>query len=458
MSFDTTKVYKAGTLQYTLSGLVVLFIWLIFGEFCWFMLEVVIPRLFPFLLKELKASNLTISFMVSSVPAILNITVIPALCVRSDRCRSTLGRRIPFLLITAPPLTLFMILIAYSNDIGRFAFDKFFSDYPLITQGGFLIAVMCMLMILFHIFNTSLNVIYKCLYVDVVPTEVMGRFLSLTRAVSTFASFIFSRYIFSLHEKYMREILIIIGIIHLAAFIVLCVGVKEGKYPDIEPIKKKNRFDGVKIYMRECFTHPIYLYFFLSNMFVALTWCMMPLYLFFYTEDLGMTMDELGKYIGWAYLVMAVCSVPAGYLVDKVNVIRITYISLLLICLSHLVSFFIYDKTIFIVVGLISTVPSAIYGISSVAMGVQLLPKKKYAQFISAMQMVMGIGMIAGNFVAGPLFDFLGSYRYIMLWYTVFEILAAAMVMLVLRQWIVNGGQSGYAAPESDSSADISCN
>ncbi len=413
------------------------------------MLEVVIPRLFPFLLKDLRASNLTISFMVSSVPAILNLTIIPALCVKSDQCRSRLGRRIPFLLVLAPPLTLFAILLAYSNGIGTFAFDKFFTNYPLITKGGFLIAMMCFLMTVFHVFNSSLNVIYKCLYVDVVPAEVMGRFVSITRAISTFASFIFSRYIFGLHETYMREILIVLGVVHLAAFMILCTFVKEGKYPYAEPIKNQRRLDGVKLYMRECFTHPIYIFFFLSNMFVALTWCMMPLYLFFYNEDLGMSMDEIGKFIGWIYLVMAACSIPAGYLVDKVNPIRLTFISLLLIGTSHAVTFFIYDKNIFIVIGLISTIPSALYGISSVTMAVQLLPKKKYGQFISAMQMVMGMGMIIGNFVAGPLFDLLGSYRYMMIWYMVFELLAAAMVFLVYRHWAALGGTAGYIAPES---------
>ena len=90
------KIYEVGTLKYTNYGLVILFIWLLWGDFCYIMLESVIPRILPLLMKKLNASNQLIGFILGSLPSIIGITVMPVLGVISDRHRGRWGRRIRF--------------------------------------------------------------------------------------------------------------------------------------------------------------------------------------------------------------------------------------------------------------------------------------------------------------------------------------------------------------------------
>jgi len=54
---DNAKQYFVGTLSYTKVGLVWLFVWLLWGDFCFTLMEAVIPSIVPLKLKELGAPN-----------------------------------------------------------------------------------------------------------------------------------------------------------------------------------------------------------------------------------------------------------------------------------------------------------------------------------------------------------------------------------------------------------------
>jgi hypothetical protein len=50
------KTYRVGTLIYTTKGLAILFLWLLWGDFCYTILEAVVPRILPLLMKSLDTS------------------------------------------------------------------------------------------------------------------------------------------------------------------------------------------------------------------------------------------------------------------------------------------------------------------------------------------------------------------------------------------------------------------
>src|SRR5512147_2487343 len=110
--------FRCGTLRYTKAGLVMMFTWMLWGDFCFQIMEVVMPKLLPLQLKDMKSSNLLISMLVGSLPGVMNMFITPIVSVRSDRLRTRWGRRIPFLLIPAPFVALFLILLAYGAEIG----------------------------------------------------------------------------------------------------------------------------------------------------------------------------------------------------------------------------------------------------------------------------------------------------------------------------------------------------
>jgi hypothetical protein len=87
------RTYHCGTLTYTKVGLVVLFAWLLWGDFCFTLMETVVPSVLPLKLKALGCSNLVMGLILSTIPGLLNMTICPYVSFKSDRYRSKWGRR-----------------------------------------------------------------------------------------------------------------------------------------------------------------------------------------------------------------------------------------------------------------------------------------------------------------------------------------------------------------------------
>src|SRR5438552_18465144 len=89
--------FKTGTLSYTRASLALLFLWLLWGDFCFTLMETVVPSILPIKLNALGASNWIIGLIVITIPNAMNTAINPLVSFRSDRFRSRWGRRIPFL-------------------------------------------------------------------------------------------------------------------------------------------------------------------------------------------------------------------------------------------------------------------------------------------------------------------------------------------------------------------------
>ena len=86
------KTWKCGSLVYTKRGLIALFGWLLWGDVCFTLMEAVVPSILPLHFKNLGASNMTIGFVLTTLPGIFNLTVTPWLSFKSDRHRSRCRR------------------------------------------------------------------------------------------------------------------------------------------------------------------------------------------------------------------------------------------------------------------------------------------------------------------------------------------------------------------------------
>ncbi len=148
--------YHCGTLAYTKAGLVSLFSWMIWGNLCFGLFESLGgPDILTLYLQEnFHVTNFQIRLM-SLIPTLLVITMTPIISFKSDRTRSRWGRRIPYMLFTAPFLSLFAVGIGYSDVI--FAYLKMHMG-----SGAFMASLLFMtfLMVGFTFFNEFVGTVY----------------------------------------------------------------------------------------------------------------------------------------------------------------------------------------------------------------------------------------------------------------------------------------------------------
>ncbi|HEY3297069.1 MAG TPA: hypothetical protein VGK34_00300 [Armatimonadota bacterium] len=74
---DSSTKYKIGTLEYTKRGLFFLAFWLLWGDFCFTLMETVVPTLLPLQLDHLHASNKLISLVDDNHPGYLELLRLP---------------------------------------------------------------------------------------------------------------------------------------------------------------------------------------------------------------------------------------------------------------------------------------------------------------------------------------------------------------------------------------------
>ena len=442
------KFYKTGTLTYTRFGLITLFIWLLWGDFCFTLMKTVIPALLPLSLRDMGASNMLLGLIVGSMPSAMNMIVNPIISVKSDKYRSRFGRRIPFLFIATPFVVLFLILIGYSDFIGFWLSSHGLNSY-IISSISLTIALICIFSVGFQFFNMVVSSIYYYLFADVVPEQFMGRFMAWFQVMGTASGFLFYRYVFGLSKTHMREIYLVIGLVYLISFLFMCWRVKEGEYSPPENIEHKNVIKSIKVYLNECFGHFIYILIFLSSaIFMFAVVSVNTFTVFFPRDTLGLSLDEIGKIQSWCSLLAVCLLLPIGHLSDKFHPLRTYILGIMFYVIGMMFSFFIiHDKITYFVCTLITTSLFLFFVVSNVPMFIALVPKEKYGQFSSANAIFVSVGIILGSFLAGKFFDLVGSYRFQYIWIAFFGFVSVIPMLFVYREWSRRGGVNGYIPP-----------
>ena len=270
---EADEKFRCGTLHYTKASLFFLFSWLIWGNLCFNLFESAGgPGILGLYLQDnFHVSNLQVSILFNFIPLIIGTVMTPIISFKSDRTRSRLGRRIPYILYTAPFLVFFAASLGFSDDIiayckGAFTEDSFVSPFTAA------LIVIGFLTVGFSFFNEFVGTVYYYLCPDVMPRHFMGRFQGVSSVVGTGMGILINIYIVPHQLTHIKAIHVGVAILYLVGFSLMCWRVKEGKYPPVADVTGKTKFrDQVKIYFRECFTHPIFILFYLSMAATALT-------------------------------------------------------------------------------------------------------------------------------------------------------------------------------------------
>lgn len=462
------KKYTCGTLTYTMGGLVALFIWLLWGDFCWSMMEAVVPSIMPLKLRSLNSSNALIGFIMGTLPATLNLTVTPYLSFKSDHHRSRIGRRTPFILYTMPFICLTMVLIGYSDEIGKWVNHAFLSGDPA-REATVVIIMLAVFAALFDFFNMFVNTVYWYLFADVVPKELMGRFMGWFRLVGLIAGFIYNFFVFPYAMSHMKEIYLGGALLYFVGFGVVCFFVKEGEYPPPPEGKKRvTLLEQMQSYARECYKLRYYWDINLMYAIGAMAGCV-GVFNIFFLQSLGLDLKVIGRTGALASIVSPIALLFAGSLVDRWNAVRVqAYFGAIGIfgAFGSWVWLFVTQSPpsqwwlwVSVSSSIFFALPGAMSSLLEIPRLIELFPRDKFGQYCGAIALLRGPAGMVGGLLAGLYMDIwvkhvfpkeqygMYGYRFAFLWTAPLVILAFYFQYRTFRTWKKMGGGVSFTPP-----------
>jgi len=458
--------FRCGTLLYTKKALIMVFAWLLWGDFCFYMMESIANSALSLKFKDLGASNTTMGLVLLTIPSIFSFVIHPSVSVWSDRTRTKWGRRLPFIMTTLPFLTMSLVLMAYCDDIGLWIQHAFYAG-TAVDKAKVIIVVLSVSTGLFQISNLFLNTVYWYLFNDVVPQEMMGRFMAYFRLVSTLTTMVFSFFIYKYALIYMKELYLGAAILYAVGFGVMCLSVKESQYPPPEDAGPNVSFGQKVKHMLESLSISHYVYFTLEptvQMLASGVWG----FAVFANLSMGLTLGNIGIMGGIGSLMGLGYYMFVGQLVDRWNSVRVyAYIGAMgpFVCAGAWTWLFVAHPNplvfmLTIVIGQLFMQPSnSIASTAGMPRCFALLPREKTGQYIGVAGMVKASGQIASGLFAGLYLDTLQKfvpahpgdpnwvYRYSFILTALSSIGMGYCNYKVYRGWKRMGGDKSYVPP-----------
>ncbi|HZZ43746.1 MAG TPA: MFS transporter [Tepidisphaeraceae bacterium] len=435
--------WRAGTLVYTAGGLGVVFFWLLWGDFAFQLKERSVQPTLTRLLQQFHASDMVAGTLIGSLPQLISVLFGPVIGYLSDRHRGKWGRRIPFLLGFTPLTVAAMVGLAYSPQIGRW-----------VSGGGagadrWVIACFALFWTIFEFGSVTCNSLLIALVNDVVPPGLIGRFFGLFRIFSVAAGIGFMYFLMGKAAEHYVGIFLGIGAVYGVSFTAMCLKVQEPGYPPPE-VNTGGPWGATKMYMRECFAKPYYLWYFASVAVAQLAFQPINIFSLYFAGSVGVSDDRYGKLSAMQFALSLTLSYPLGWLVDKFHPLRLVMASLIFHGVSTLAAFFLVRGPAgFGVAHVICGAMAGCWLTTWYALTPALVPRAKFAQYFSAMTICYAAAQFVGGIAFGHLFDVIHhQYRYMYLLGCLFDFFAVGLTLVVYRYFKRYGGRTGYVAPE----------
>ncbi len=454
------KTWFVGTLTYTRRQLAEVFVWLLLGDFCLHLMDNgVVPTLVPLQFESMGASPTLYAFLALTLVNALYVVLVPIVSTWSDRTRTKIGRRRPFLLVTAPMLAIVLVMLGFSTQIARFAqsiMPGLISPASVATLALSLTAILFVAFKLLDLFPQS---VYYYLWPDVIPPELLGTFGALFRVFYAAGSLTFNWYLIGLAKEHPEEIYLLAAGLYLAAFLFLVWRVKEPAYPPPPTVDASgNHVSGfvalTKQYFRDCFSHSFYWKYFLA---MAVFQCayqpFIATLIYFGKQIYGDTQEGLqayGNVLGRKDLIWIVIYLALVPIMAKLHPVKAGLIGYLLMTAAAACGMlFIHDQTTFAVFTIITFAAVGLYLGGTAAIGPRLLPKEKYGQFASAGAVVFRLSVaIVGTF-SGAIITSFGP-RYVYAWLFSFLLLGCVLMVLLYLEWQKLGGEKSFVPPGTE--------
>ncbi|MBB4843645.1 MFS family permease [Paucibacter oligotrophus] len=441
-------LWRQGSLVYGLGGLVVLFAFLLIGDFAWSLKERAVTPMAQVLLRQLQASDFFIALVVGSFPAALGLLLGPVVAVRSDRHRGRMGRRIPYLLLPMPLVVGGLLGMAVTPQAGALLHDLLGGLSPGLRLCN--LAWFALMWTLFEVASVTANAVFGGLIADVVPARLTGRFYGLFRATGLLAGIGFTYHVLGHAQQYFAWIFSGIALIYGLGFALMCWRVREGSYPPPEPAAPGAQGAGeVRRYLRECFSQRFYLLLFFAMMLGLVAGNPINGFGVFYAQQVGLGLDGYGKALALTYTCSLLLALPVGWLADRWHPLRVGLVSIALYALAMLAAgCWVRDAQQFSQAFIVHGVLSGIYLTGTAALGQYLFPRERFAQFHSAMNLLAALGYMLVPPAMGAWLDATGHhYHHTFIVSGVLAAVSGLLYLWLLRPFQALGGPGGYRAP-----------
>lgn len=438
------KIFRVGTLQYTQQQLYVLFFWLMWNDVMITLLEQ--PNQFAFLLQKANGMTYTQLALFGTVQTIVTFWINPVFSTWSDRTRTKWGRRRPFLFLTTPPLALFIATMPYMPDLFQHLnknpwWAAAFSHIPM-NGAAFLISVNCLVM---GIFNAMVLAIFSYLYWDVVPQEVLGRFNSLAKIVTSALLILWNFFFLGLGQTHMKAVCTGISIFALVCYLVSVWKVREGEWPPPDEHTTGGWFTPIRAYFVECYSKPYYLWIFFALVLYSMSGASGLVKANYVMNEIHLSWDVVGKLNTAPLLIAVFLGYSFGSATDRLHPVRIFPWINMALAFVNLGSFiFIAGAWSYLIWSCLSQIVILAYGVAYGALLPEIYPMEKLGQFCSACVLFQAAAGLITGIPIGKLWDWeqntLHNDRLAYLWSAIFLFAASGVWFKVLSNHIKRHG------------------
>lgn len=444
------RTWRNGTLVYTAGGLAVLFLWLMWGDFAYSMKDRATGTVAALMLKKFDVSDFLFGIIMISFPNFTNIFLCPIVSYRSDRHRGRFGRRIPYLLLTTPFIVIGLAGLGFTPLLARLIRQAVGAEH--ISYNLTALLVFCFFWIILDFGTTLAGAIFNALATDVVPTEFLGRFFAMFRAVSLGCAFLFNYFVMGYAETHALVIFLGLAALYGIGLFSICLKVKEGEYPppEAETSGSPTVKSAVKTYFRECFSLPYYRWVIMASVVAGFSVVPFNIYGIFYAKSLNMDMDFYGKVSSLICLVSFVLSFFLGWFSDRFHPIRTGMVSMALQTVILFVGGRIATtESVFAWLFLVQGISIMSYNTLMASYAPRLFPREYFAQFNSAMMLINALASVIGAPLVGKFLDLTGNhYPHLFTIGGVIGLCGLGCFIMVYRGYRRYGGDSGYVAPD----------
>ena len=483
------KLYKCGSLTYTTSKLVMVFFWLFVGGTVLSVCLALPGSLLPVQLRVMSEANPGAAvlsdrvkmILLGTIGGVLNMTVCPYISVVSDMRRGKWGRRIPYIIMSLPPLVLSLILFAFNRQFGA-VLSRIVQPWWNTTPLTMTVLVLGITMFIFQFFNMWVNSVIWYLFNDIIPPEFFSRVMAVFRIGLSGSVAIYNYFFFKFAEEHSTIMFLVGAVLYAIGMGLMCFFVREGEYPPLteEQLRLKNaslperiggKIIGLKDFVKDSFCHRVYTYRYMMGVIGAISgaaWC----FGYFLNGELGINDDLLGKINGVTGIVGTVgimlASVLTAELANRWHPARIVLYNAVFAAIVALPFnirwlFGTYPPKVYatfcIVAAIINVALSGLLIISEQPFEMLFFPKSKYGAFCAMQALLRSTpGIVLGVLVAW-VFDMLAvvltnhgihpefRYRFITVWSLPWTGLTALMAYKVYTYWGKLGGFNGFKRP-----------
>jgi MFS family permease len=428
---------QAGTLRYTPWGLAVLVGWLLVGELGIAVRERWAQPIGLVVLRNVGASDTSIALLLSTIPALISLLLVPAIGLRSDRSRSRWGRRRPYLMVSAPLGAIAMLCVAAAPSLAAGTHGLLGGWSPglkALDMGYF-----CLFWTVFEAAAMTTAALFAGLVNDIMPRGLLGRFYAVFRIVGLGVAIAFNMSLFALADAWLFELLLAIALVFGVSIPVMCLMVREGRYPEpgAQPMPAGGRLSLARAQLAQCCSQRRTLWAFAAFMLAAVTFGPFNTFSQNYALDLGLTRAEIGSLTASAYAVSIAIAFGIGWLADRFGSVRVAAALMGLYFLIALGGWLLVDgAAAFRCFYLAHVIVSGAYFTAAAAMPMELFPRAEFVRYNSSKDIMVALANIIVGTCLGPLLDLSGhDYRLTLAGAALFSLSClGCMARLMLRR------------------------